>query len=362
MKFPRIVRFSGCVVVMGVIGCNGSDVVQPSPEPAPSAVYNQIIFESDRDDANGDLYLMNLDGSNVRRFASSSFADGCPAFSPDGTRIAFYSARLGNQLSIFVMHSDGRLLRFIDGPVSSGECPHWAADGKSIGYVRDDRAKSLSYGVIRVASADGSDVRTVDSAARFVGPVLSPTGDRIVYYRFDQSTDTLRSGVFVAGTAGGAKQRIGSSTIDYRTDANLDWSKDGTLVLFGCLVSTPFHFGVCISRPDGSGREVIPYPFDFGNFQYARFSPDASFLVTANLDVSVMPRSGSPRTYLHDGSTPTWLSDGSAVGFVSPPKFPDPEPYNPADIFVGNRDGSGVRNLTKHPARDVHPSWSPIQR
>jgi Tol biopolymer transport system component len=357
-----IVRVSALAILsLDLNACSESEVVQPPPESGLVAVYNQIVFQSDRDDPNGDLYLMDLDGSNVRRFASSPFADGCPAFSPDGTRIAFYSARLGNQLSIFEMHSDGSSVRFIDGPVRDDECPHWSADGSRIGYVLDDLSRAIGYGVIRVAEANGANPRTIDSGAKFVGPVLSPTGDRVLYNRFDTSTDTLRSGIFVADNAGHRKQRIASSPIEYRPDANLDWSNDGSSVLFGCLVSVPFHAGVCVSKPDGSSREAIPYPFDNGNFQETRFSPDASLLVSASLDVSVMPRSGSPRTYLHDGVNPTWLSDGNAVGFVSPPKYPDTEPYNPADIFVGNKDGTGVRNLTNNPAVDVHPSWSPIR-
>jgi Tol biopolymer transport system component len=353
----------GCALVvlaLGVSACNGSEIVQPPPESGLVGVYNQIIFQSDRDDPNGDLYLMDLDGSNVRRFASSPFADQCPAFSPDGTRIAFYSARLGNQLSVFEMHSDGSSVRFIDGPVRNDECPHWSADGSRIGYVLDDRSRAIGYGIIRVAKANGADPRTVDSGARFVGPVLSPTGEHVLYQRFDLSTDDLRSGIFVASTAGQGKQRIAPAPTYYSPDANLDWSNNGMSVLFDCVVSAPSQFGVCISKADGSSREIVSYPFDGGNFRETRFSPDGLWLVSA-ADISVMPRSGTSRIFLHAGVTPTWLSDGSAVGFVSSPQYPDTEPYNPADIFVGNKDGSGVRNLTNHPAADVHPSWSPIR-
>jgi Tol biopolymer transport system component len=360
MRCALVLRISAVVVAsVGGNGCKGSEIVQPPPEPELAPVYNQIIFQSDRDDPNGDLYLMDLDGTNVRRFASSAFADGCPAFSPDGRRIAFYSERLGNQLSIFVMHADGTSVQFIDGPVRNDECPHWSADGSRIGYVLDDRSKAIGYGIVRVAEASGADARTIDSGAKFVGPVLSPTGDRVVYHRFDPSADITRSGIFVASTAGHSKDRIAAAENTYRPDANLDWSNDGSSVLFDCLVSEPNHYGVCISKPDGSAREVLPSPYDNSNFQQTHFSPDASWLVTAE-DVSVMPRIGAPRTWLHAGVTPTWLSDGSAVGFVSSPQYPDVEPFNPADIFVGRVDGS-VRNLTNNPAVDVHPSWSPIR-
>lgn len=344
--------------VFVVTGCGGSDIVQPEPDPVTQAVYNQIIFESDRDDPNGDLYLMDLDGSNMRRIASTAFVESCPVFSPDGTRIAFHSTRLGNQLSLYVMHSDGTSVRYVDGPVRRDECPRWSADASRIGYVRDDRSSISATGVMRIANANGSSVRTIDSAARFIGPALSMNGDQVLYHRFDLSPDSLRSGIFVAASGGGTSRRIAAS---YDSDASIDWSRDGKLVLYGCVITPRVKFGLCVSSPDGSNRSVIAYPFDNFNFQDAHFSPDATFIVNANLSVSVFPMSGAPLTYLHDGVTPTWLSDGSAVGFVSPPKFPDKEAYNPADIFVGGRDGTGVRNLTNHPATDIHPSWSPIR-
>ncbi len=348
----------GCTLaVLSVLSCKGTEVVQsPPPEPPLVPVYNQIIFESNRDDPNGDLYLMDLDGGNVRRFASSPFADICPAFSPDGTRIAFYSARAGNQLSIFVMHSDGSSLRFVDGPVREDSCPHWSADGNRIGYLLDDRSRGIRYGIVRVAEGNGADARTIDSGAQFTGPVLSPDGSRLIYRRIDASIDSARSGVFIADASGGSKRRIGNAT-----DDNLDWSRDRTSVLYGCLVTSPNHYGLCICNPNGSSPEVIPYPYDVQNFAESHFSPDASMIVSASPSVEVVSRSGSSTTYLHSGSDPSWLSDGSAIGFVGNNSYPDPGPFYPSDIFVANKDGSGVRNLTNSPAVDIHPSWSPVR-
>jgi Tol biopolymer transport system component len=56
--------------------------------------------------ANYDVYLMNADGSGVRRLTRSKAYDGDPAWSPDGRWIAFRSARDGNP-DIYVMRADG---------------------------------------------------------------------------------------------------------------------------------------------------------------------------------------------------------------------------------------------------------------
>ena len=49
---------------------------------------------------------MNADGSGQTRLTNNPATDGDPAWSPDGTKIAFVSDRDGN-LEIYVMNADG---------------------------------------------------------------------------------------------------------------------------------------------------------------------------------------------------------------------------------------------------------------
>ena len=48
---------------------------------------------------------MNADGSNVTQLTDNSFGDAIPAWSPDGSKIAFVSARDGD-FEIYVMDVD----------------------------------------------------------------------------------------------------------------------------------------------------------------------------------------------------------------------------------------------------------------
>ena len=56
-----------------------------------------------------------------------------------------------------------------------------------------------------------------------------------------------------------------------------------------------------------------------------------------------------------DVQAPAWSRDGRTIVFVS---WRDGN----GEVYAMNADGSGPRNLTQHPAKDVRPAWSPDGR
>ncbi len=73
--------------------------------PAWSHDGTKIAFMSERD-GNPEIYLMDADGSNQTRLTDHPAADWSPSWSPDGKRIAFSSDRAGHH-EIYVMNADG---------------------------------------------------------------------------------------------------------------------------------------------------------------------------------------------------------------------------------------------------------------
>ena len=138
-----------------------------------------------------DIWAIDSDGHGAPvRLTDNPAMDGLPAYSPDGSKIAFVSARSGIP-QVLVMNADGSdpvPLTFDSAP--KGQLPDWSPDGSKIAY----QASIAGNGDIYVMNADGSDQRQLTHTTQTeFGTAWSPDGSQIAFVRVLGPTNVDRA-------------------------------------------------------------------------------------------------------------------------------------------------------------------------
>jgi tricorn protease-like protein len=217
------------------------------------------------DGANADVYLIASNGTGERRVSTSPVSDVDPAWSADGSKIAFTSERDGNR-EIYVMNADGsNLVRLTNSP-SSDDRPAWSPDGTKIVFVsaRDGTAD------IYVMNADGTNpVRLTNSAAYDAEPAWSPDGSRIAFSSDRDGT----TAIWVMNADGSAPTRL-TTIASPRGDRQPAWSPDGTKIAFSRKSATNTNSDIFVVNADGTGVKQLTRFID--NAADPAWSPDGS--------------------------------------------------------------------------------------
>jgi Tol biopolymer transport system component len=328
--------------------------------PAFSPDGKQIAFSSDRDGfRESDIYVMQADGSRVRRLTQAAGWDGSPAWSLDGKEIYFYSQRNAAP-GIYRMNADGsNQRRIIAGPALS---PAVSPAGR-ISYATQQNGRWI----VLSATQDGKDVRyESDWRHEYFAPAFDPKTGRMISH-----------GTAGPGTGSLLQAPIhGPFLVDDQARVNLP---DRTLELIAVRGTFPTpdpsvtklasaeHFEhVMISGMDGSDRQVVFEPARLPVWR-PHWSGDGKWIVCAVGPTFARP---SDRVdiwkFRPDGSGAVNLTAGSGANNGFPYFSPDAKQIvfrsgrdNNHEIYLMNSDGTGVRRLTDDPATDTMPSFSP---
>ena len=149
-----------CLATIGIVcaaiwlGCgDDEDTGATNFTIGPSLLLTtKIAFASDRE-GNRDIYVMNVDGTDVINITKHEAYDDSPALSPDGQRIAFVSTRAGSD-DIYVMKVGSTNAVNISNRESYDDSPDWSPEGNKIVFRRLDGRGSDIY----IMNADGTNV------------------------------------------------------------------------------------------------------------------------------------------------------------------------------------------------------------
>ena len=281
--------------------------------PPPQRFNGLVAFGTNRDGVQGEVYVMNPDGTGQRNLTRSPHSEVCPSFSPDGRRIAFVRDWQG----IYAMDPGGGgeapVFPNDRGEFSTVMCADWSPDGSRLLFTaaRNDGRDNQD---IYVVNADGTGLtRLTDDPANDSAPRWSPDGRRIAFSSIrDAVPGEVNFEIYVMGADGSNQTRLTRNT---KFDHSPAWSPDGRSLVF-------------TSRRDG------------------------------NFEVYSMDSAGGGETRLtddpNDDMGAEWSPDGTKIIFTSSRgnRF--------GEIYTMSPDGTGLVNLTNADSFDTDPSWQPL--
>ena len=148
--------------------------VDDSPAWSPDGT--QIAFTSDRT-FDVEIFVMDADGGNVQQLTDNSGEDWQPDWSPDGQRIAFAS-QVSGDFEISVMDADGGNVQQLTASPGHDWGPVWSPDGQRIAFASDRTGNFEVY----VMDADGGNVQQLtDNPGEDFEPVWSPNGEQLAF-------------------------------------------------------------------------------------------------------------------------------------------------------------------------------------
>ena len=301
--------------------------------------------------------MLSATARGVALLAAACAVMSPPANAQDiGSYVSFVSIRTGDA-HIYRTGPSGAEVKLTSDGTNNNQ-PSWSTDGKVIAFT------SNRQGVTRIflMNPDGSGVRALTRDGRIeTAPSLSPDGTSIAFYSQDPASGQIDLRVVALGS--GATTVINANGRDMGP-TKPSWSADGRRLAF------PVHreekqYEIWVANSDGSGARIVSDKFGKRGKGDPAMSPDGKRVAyvadmrgpmhLAVTDLETGESVDLTPNVLATHESPKWSPDGKRIAFAS--TRDDPEVVR-SDIFVMNADGTGLRNLTRHPGEDFNPSWS----
>lgn len=274
----------------------------------PGIFLTKIAMVCDRGGKTKEVFMMDFDGTNVKQLTQHRSTIVTPAWSPDGTKIAYslFTKRKDNVKNIDLYEFDFKTssIRMLSNRKGINSGATYSPDGKSI-------AMTMSFlgnpEIFLFDPGKKTATRLTKSFGVDVDPAFSPDGKSIAFV-------SSRSGmpmVFSMALDGSKIQRL---TYAGKYNASPGWSPNGKKLVFAGWIDKKFD--IFTMNVDGTNIERLTK--DQGSNEDPSFSPDGNFIVFSS------DRTGQRSIYVMnvDGTYVKRLTFG--LGNCNSPRWSNP--------------------------------------
>lgn len=272
---------------------------------APGPFGSRISFSS-RVGRFKELFVMDMDGSNITQLTTERGLALSSSWDPSGTKLVYTSFR--NRVpDLFILDVDSKSSRQLTRTTDLEVSAHYLNSSE----ILASRTEGSDSDIVLI-NQDGRVVRklTPPNRAIDVSPVPSPDGAQVAFC-------SNRGGgpqIYVMGVDGANAHRVSFVTSNYCTSPA--WSPMGDKIAFVCRADG--NFQLFISSPDGSNAVQLT---SSGTNEDPEFSPDGRYLVFSTSS----------------------FGDGRSIAII-------------------RTDGSNLKQVARSRGGDFEPAWGPIPK
>ena len=327
-----------------VEGVPPTDLLLADRRPAFSPDGSLIAFFQKDKGPIGDIWVIASSGGLARRLTFDAIHGGAPAWTPDGRFVVFPSQRAGSLTLWKVPAAGGQPEPVL---ISAGEDsdPEISRDGRKLIYINTRN----SYIIALTDPATGNTQDLHESRTDLVDPSFSPQGDKILFFGFTEGGDLQ---LFTIGTRGGSLTQVTRGKGERNVHPH--WSADGSAVYFYQIRPTISFRKISIRGGDSS--ELVS-GWEWGTHHGARVDPEGKHIIYEKLDkgnaVATMIRdieTGRETAFTLLLRQSRWAHNGN---FIVGTDLASGK-WSLADITLCPLDGGSCRKLT----RGYFPHWS----